>query len=111
MAVPVRNMSREVVAAFNAGAWEGVEVLPSSYSAKPVTVKATGSAYEDIAEYYQSAVKESENKGGENRLFHASVTVSQAEKPSASYNTTSPTTKNGRPNVLYTKGWLGPTRS
>ncbi len=87
--------------------WEGVESLPSSYSATGHTVSATGSANENIAEYRQNATA-TKLEEGNNHFLGASVTISQTEGPSVSFNTTSPTTKNGRPNVLHTKGWLGP---
>ena len=90
--------------------WEGVESLPSSYSATGHTVSATGTANENIAEYLQNATA-TKLEEGNNHFLGASVTISQTEGPSVSFNTTSPTTKNGNPNVLYTKGWLSPNSS
>jgi RHS repeat-associated protein len=88
--------------------WEpGVDVLPSSYSTKAVTVYSQGTN-ESVAAYYVNAsLGESEGKGkGNNKFYNAAVTISQSEGPSASFNTTSPTTSTGHPNVLYTGGWL-----
>ena len=88
--------------------WEGVEPLPSSYGTKPVTVNATGSANEDLAEVYSNAtLAETEGKGsGVNHFYHGAVTISQTEGPSVSFNTTSSTTRYGQPNVLHTGGWM-----
>jgi RHS repeat-associated protein len=91
------------------GVWEGVETLPSSYGATGHTVDATGSSDANIAEYVQNAVNsEVSGKVSENSMMKASVTITQSEGPSVKFNTTSPKTKAGKSNVLYTKGWLGP---
>jgi hypothetical protein len=86
---------------------EPEEVLPSSYSATGHTLYATGSADENSAVYIQSATADDEKDAeGRNYLDRATVTISQTEGPSASFNTTSPTTKSGATNLLYTKGWF-----
>jgi RHS repeat-associated protein len=87
---------------------EGNEPLPSSYSAVGHTVKATGSADEDVAEYVQYAnANDEKDAEAHNYMYKATVTISQTEGPSVSFNTTSSTTKSGRLNVLYGNEWIG----
>ncbi len=91
--------------------WEGkVEpALPSSYGATTHTVSATGSSDENVAAFEQNALTEDvKDEEGHDYLYKATVTISQTEGPSVSFNTTSPYTKSGHSNVLYTGGWINP---
>ncbi len=90
--------------------WEGKlePSPPSSYGATSHTVSATGSSDENTAAFEQHAVANDEkDEEGHDYLYKATVTISQTEGPSASFNTTSSTTKSGQPNVLYGNQWIG----
>jgi len=87
--------------------WEGDEPLPSTYGTRSVTITANDQGNGNVAEYLSNAVlSEEKSSAGKSSIYHATVTISQTGKPTTSFNTTSPTTSTGAPNLLYTGGWL-----
>src|SRR6202140_4096345 len=94
--------------------WEALETLPSSYGATAHTLSASGSANSNLAEYLQSATGNGRGltgEGGSNRILHAWVGITQSASPTATFDTTDSSFPEGKSNVLYTHGWLGPNSS
>ncbi len=97
------------------GGWEPeVHKLPGSYSKKAETICAVagcssaGGSVENAAEFVQETISSSPLGSGYADLASASVSLSQANGPTASLDTKDAKTEYGEPNVLETNGWIGP---
>ena len=98
------------------GGWEPeVHKMPSSYGRTVETICAvsgcssSGGSRENVAQYVQYAVETARGKEGYANLSTASVSLAQANGPTATMDTTdSKLGDGGGANVFNTNGWIGP---